>query len=144
MYTCIVLSLSLSLSPTLPSRSHFSLSLSLSNSPFPVTIQSPFSHHSVTIQSTEWWDVILWYIHFWQEVSIESLIPRRPLRLVDLFFVFWLISVWQQHSYIFQRSAECRCLWEISWGILLEPSSSEMRTILKLTLALLIKSVFNL
>ena len=29
-------------------------------STFPVIIQSPFSHHSVTIQSTERWDFILW------------------------------------------------------------------------------------
>ena len=27
---------------------------------FPVIIQSPFSHHSFTIQSTERWDFILW------------------------------------------------------------------------------------
>ena len=29
-------------------------------STFPVTIQSTFRHHSVTIQSTERWDFILW------------------------------------------------------------------------------------
>ena len=31
-------------------------------STFPVTIQSPFSHHSVTIQSTERWDFILCFL----------------------------------------------------------------------------------
>ena len=36
-------------------------------STFPVTIQSPFSHHSVTIQSTERWDFIL--CPFWQPLS---------------------------------------------------------------------------
>ena len=30
-------------------------------STFPVTIQSPFSHNSVTIQSKERWDFILWF-----------------------------------------------------------------------------------
>ena len=44
-------------------------------STFPVTIQAPFSHHSVTIQSTERWDFILW-------ISLLEMCP--PFSIITL------------------------------------------------------------
>ena len=63
-------------------------------STFPVTIQSPFSHHSVTIQSTERYFILCLYVKL---LKIEVCLSYRDQYILpDYFFVFyseWIVCV---------------------------------------------------
>ena len=70
-------------------------------STFPVTIQSPFSNHSVTIQSTEMSDLT---VSFSSSISfIEKKNPKTPENiLIPNIYMFWDI---QCHAYFVKHTA---------------------------------------
>ena len=57
-------------------------------STFPVTIQSPLSHHSVTNQSTETWDFILWSLQENKNVNMWYLFTVYDIVFLNDWYIF--------------------------------------------------------
>ena len=92
-------------------------------STFPVTIQSPFSHHSVTIQLTEKWDFILWdqvdydgqkyeyILSIIDHMSFSRYLICRPLQNKSSLSV----SRKMKKTFMGVRNTRCNSVWQWHW-----------------------------